>query len=201
MDISGRFVVLGFSGGPDALALAHRLQLCGAEVMPVYISYRKTGGGKTKKDLRAARSSAAALKFPAPLVIWEPLGMRAKSERNRFFIPLLALIARSRGARTVAIGTIQEAGNADLDPAILSACGAEHGVDVLTWDSFWIREKSEEFPGMVGMQCALSLTTSCQLWWNVECGNCHSCLARHTAFLKAFGRDPTIYRMGSRCAK
>jgi 7-cyano-7-deazaguanine synthase in queuosine biosynthesis len=206
-DLAGKKVAVGFSGGPDAAALAYRLRSLGAEVLPVYVDYRKTSGGKTAKDLRAARECAKLLGIMNPIELRAPLGHLPKSRRNRFFVKVFASFITCRGGDMVALGTMKHVSGErldratanDLDPEYLSRQGSSHGVRVLTWDTFGVQEKAAEFAGIneVGKR-ALFATTSCQLWWRVECGNCSSCRARHAAFLKVFGCDPTRYRKNSR---
>lgn len=210
--LNGQVVVLGYSGGPDATALAHRLRKIGANVLPVYINYRKVcAGGKTGKDLEAARASATMLDMMHPLEVRAPLGKRPKSNRNRFFVSILARIARERGSKLVALGTIKDNGDDrglgratrnDLDPLILAQHGARAGVRVITWDTFHVRDKTGEFADIpLTGQRALFVTTSCQLWFRLECGNCTSCRSRHRAFMQAFGFDPTLYRPESRIGR
>ena len=209
----GSKIVLGFSGGPDAAALAYRLKCRGADVIPIYINYRKmSGGGKTAKDLRAVGIVAKLLGLPVPTEIRVPLGNRPKSHRNRFFVKVLASIAKKQGGSIVALGTIKEVVDKDesvsratindLDPKLLSRHGNGYGVQVITWDTLGVHNKADEFRE-VGAEArsALFQTTSCQMWWRLECGNCHSCVSRHTAFMQAFGCDPTLYRQGSRVTK
>jgi len=210
MNLIGNKVVLGYSGGPDAAALAYKLKRLGAEIIPVYINYRKvSGGGKTTKDLRAGEHSAQLLKLPNILKVRAPLGTKPKSWRNRFFVSVLASVAREQCAHIVALGTFKKSVNErrmigratynDLDPSVLTSHGHKHGVQVITWDTFGVKEKADEFVEMdISAQRAIFKTTSCQLWWKVECGNCASCVARHEAFLKAFGSDPTSYRPQSK---
>lgn len=196
--LSGQEVILGYSGGPDALALLCKMRSCGAYVVPVYIDYRKTAGGKTSKDLRAARISLAILHSEL-LEVRAPLGDRPKSERNRHFLDVLSTIAKEKGTHFVALGTLRDEGDDDLDPSVLARHCEALETEVITWDMFGTKEKAEEFSGMTEeARRALFKTTSCQMWWNLECGNCHSCIARHNSFLKAFGHDPTTYRMNSR---
>lgn len=210
-DLANQKVVLGFSGGPDAAALACKLKNLGAYVIPVYINYRKvSGGGKTAKDLRSAIKAARSLGIPDPLQIRRPLGKRPKNQRNRFFVKVLASLAKQHDARVVAIGTIRRdngdernrLGRAitnDLSPEVLRRHGRVVGVTVVTWDSFNVRNKADEFIGMdPETRDALFQTTSCQMWWRLECGNCHSCVSRHAAFVEAFGFDLTSYRPRSR---
>lgn len=207
--LAGDKVVIGYSGGPDAAALAHFLKCMGADIVPVYINYRKvSGGGKIVKDLRAVYASAELLDLLRPVEIRMPLGIRPKNRRNRFFVEVLARIAKRRGAKYVALGTIKavvigERGYTnDLDPAKLYAHGKKRGVEVITWDTLGAHEKADEFY-IFGEEKrkALFATTSCQLWWHVECGNCESCINRHLAFMKAFGYDPTVYHVNSKIVK
>lgn len=201
-------VVVGFSGGPDAAALAYRLRQTGAKVIPVYVNYRKTLGGKSAKDIYAARVVAALLDIPRPIEVRAPLGSRPKNQRNRFFVKVLARIAKEHCADAIALGTIkndggrEELGRAmrnDLDPAILAKHGSRVGVRVITWDAFGVITKADEFAEMSDVaRNVMSHTTSCQMWWKLECGNCGSCARRHQAFLAAFGEDPTRYRPNSR---
>lgn len=210
--LKGRKVYLGFSGGPDATALAAKLQNQGATVVPVYVDYRASAGGKTSKDLRFARQSAQILGLSEPAVVRAPLGERPKSERNRFFIEVLTGAAQEGGGKLVALGTMlatyeaggdwDEESNRDLDPKILGAHAAKVGVKVITWDSFGVTTKAGEFAGLKPKQRkAVAATTSCQMWWHVECGNCGSCKERRAAFLAAFGKDETNYRPNSKAAK
>ena len=212
-DLTGKKVVLGFSGGLDAVALAYHLKRLGANVVPVYINYRKmSGGGKTAKDLRLVDPVAELLEIPVPLRIRAPLGNLSKSHRNRFFVKILASLAKEQNGNIVALGTIMEnphlnepaerATINDLDPAVLTRHGNKYDVKVFTWDDFDISRKTDEFSGLdVKAQRAIFQTTSCQMWWRSECGNCHSCISRHNAFLGAFGYDPTPYRPDSRIAR
>jgi 7-cyano-7-deazaguanine synthase in queuosine biosynthesis len=212
-DLTGKKVVLGFSGGPDAAALAYHLKRLGANVVPVYINYRAmSGGGKTAKDLRSTDPVAELLEIPVPMRIRAPLGNLPKSHRNRFFVKVLASIAKEQNENIVALGTIMEAPStnesierasiSDLDPKILARQGNKYGVQVLTWDDFGVSRKMDEFAGLdIKARCALFQTTSCQMWWRPECGDCHSCRARHNAFLGAFGYDPTPYRQNSKIGK
>lgn len=207
--LTGQKVILGYSGGPDAAALSYRLKCLRAEVVPIYINYRKVSrGGKTAKDIRAATTSAKTLGISDPIEIRAPLGSKPKSHRNRFFIKVLAEFAKTHNANFVALGTLRENANSgtsraninDLDPKVLSCHAHKHNIEVITWDYFDISEKSEEFKevGEVSIRLALFQTTSCQMWWRTECGNCHSCISRHKAFIKAFGYDLTSYRPGSK---
>lgn len=204
-------VVVGFSGGPDAAALAYRLRQTGAEVIPVYVNYRKTLGGKSARDMYAVRVVAALLDIPRPIEVRAPLGARPKGQRNRFFVEVLAKIAKKHDADAIALGTIkndggrEELGRAmrnDLDPVVLTKHSNRVGVRVITWDTFGVITKADEFAGM--SDCARNAilhTTSCQMWWKLECGNCGSCARRHQAFLSAFGEDPTRYRPNSRIGR
>lgn len=211
-NLAGQRVVVGFSGGPDAAAIAFRLRQAGAIVLPVYINYRKTAGGKTSKDLRAAYTSAELLGIQKPKEVRVPLGNRPKSHRNRFFVKALAAIARDNNSDAVALGTIKKAacernvlGRAtfnDLDPEVLARHGNKHGVRVITWDSFGVSNKADEFKNVDEQtREAIFQTTSCQMWWRLECGNCGSCVARHHAFMDAFAQDPTPYRPNSRVGR
>jgi hypothetical protein len=40
---------------------------------------------------------------------------------------------------------------------------------------------------------AMFKTTSCQYWGKVDCGQCHSCIKRHAAFIAVIGYDYTEY--------
>lgn len=213
--LTGRNIVLGFSGGPDAAALAYRLQAIeNANIIPVYISYRQQSvGGKTGKDLRSATPLAKDLGLQDLIVIRAPLGTKPKSHRNRFFIKVLASVAKTYNTDIIALGTMRELPNSqprgssqatinDLNPDILSNHGNRHGVRVLTWDSLGINNKADEFRGIDPViRNAFFKSTSCQMWWKFECGNCYSCVARHEAFMDAFGCDQTLYRAGSKAAK
>lgn len=198
MNYLNQTVVLGFSGGPDAAALAYKLQRLGAKIIPVYINYRKySGGGKTGKDLQAAKRSIDLLCLNELLQVRYPLGNRLKSMRNRFFIEVLSGIAKNYKTKHIALGTLQEAGEDDLNPTVLKSYSRKYGVDITTWDSFGVIEKCDEFLEINNPQFLFE-TTSCQMWWKKECGNCYSCLSRHTAFIKVFKHDPTAYRLGSK---
>ena len=213
LDIAGQKVALGFSGGPDAAALAYRLKHLGAEVVPVYVNYRQVPrGGKTAKDLRSAIPCAQSLGIPTPLELRVPLGQRPKSQRNRFFVKVLASVAQKEGGHIVALGTVKKDASTneplgratinDLNPDILSRYGEKHSVQVLSWESCGVREKAEEFAGISPeAREFLFQTTSCQMWWRLECGNCHSCKERHAAFLHAFGFDRTLYRPNSKITR
>jgi len=201
MKFQGQKVLVGYSGGPDAAALAYMLAKRGAIVVPVYVHYRERSGGKTTKDLRAARASARSLGIADPDIVRSPL-RGPKSERNAHLVRVLAQHARANGSTTMALGTIKTDDDPDLDPKNLSREARAFGVGVVTWDYFGIRDKASEFKGITPEhRNFLFETTSCQMWWHVECGNCYSCIARHDAFLKAFGFDPTRYRTGSKLEK
>lgn len=198
-EIYGGPVILGYSGGPDAAALAYRLQSKGTEVIPVYIDYRKTAGGKSAKDQRHARESAKILGLQEPLVVSKLLD-RPKSRRNRFFVEVLSGIAGRHREAFVALGTLREKGDEDLDPNILDRVAIFSRTRIVTWDTFGVSRKFEQFRGMIMNEVArraMFATTSCQMWWKIECGNCYSCIARHEAFMQAFGHDKTQYRKGS----
>jgi len=205
-------IAVAYSGGPDATALAARLLSEGAHVTPVYIAYRGPGG-KTAKDLRFAKHSAQLLGLSTEWID-KPLVHRIsgdeKSARNRI---ILGAISRAFADKidAVAIGTYQETftacgqwtkdSNDDLDPAFLAAAVVP-GHQLVSWDSFGVRCKTDEFRNLPApAQAALFATTSCQMWWRVECGNCYSCLERHEAFVAAFGKDPTNYRAKSKVGK
>ena len=203
-------VVLGFSGGPDAAALAHKLVSADIQVIPVYVDYRASQGGKTSKDIAAAKRICPLLNLPEPLIVRAPLGDEPKGRRNRHFLGVLADIAHREHFNTIALGTMRVNGERnvdrmtrnDLDPAVLGRRAEREGVSLVTWDSFGVREKSREFDGVTPRaRLALFESTSCQLWFRLECGNCHSCIARHEAFMDAFGADWTAYRPQSRIAK
>lgn len=203
-------VILGFSGGPDATALAYQLKRSGACVIPVYINYRKvSGGGKTAKDLHSAYASAKLLNIPVPIEYRAPLGARPKSQRNRFFVEVLASLVGKYCAKYVALGTIRTTVNMhkdswrartnDLNPEILYNHSKKYEVEIITWDSFGARKKADEFIAFnEETRKALFVTTSCQMWFHTECGNCASCISRHSAFMEAFGCDPTNYRPNSK---
>jgi 7-cyano-7-deazaguanine synthase in queuosine biosynthesis len=211
---AGNRIAVAYSGGPDATALAARLQAEGAHVTPVYVSYRGGTGGKTAKDLKAAKRSAQILGLPtawidSPLV--KRIESDAKSMRNRI---ILAEISRAFGDKiqAVGIGTFQEIfaasgqwteeSNDDINPDILAKALKAGGHKLVTWDTFGVHSKADQFRDLSAQaQDALFATTSCQMWWKVECGNCYSCLERHAAFVAAFGKDPTKYRSNSRVGR
>ncbi|MBI2108675.1 MAG: hypothetical protein HYT93_00640 [Parcubacteria group bacterium] len=195
--LQGKIVVVAYSGGPDATALTHRLKMSGAVVHPFYINYRKQHNHpKTLNDLRAANASAEILGIQKVETVRAPLGERSKGERNGFFVEVLSPIARELGSSHIGLGTIWDGTDDDLSVESLSLRGCEHNCEVVTWDSFGIHEKADQFLGVdTKTREALFQTTSCQRWWiwKTECGGCYSCKARHGAFLKAFGYDPTVY--------
>jgi len=196
-------IVLGFSGGPDAAALAHHLKIVGCNVVPVYVDYRLIRNScKTVKDLRHAHFAAHSLGLRELTVVRESLGDIPKSQRNQHLIRVLASVAREHNSHTVALGTLSKGGDEDLDPKILSKVGMCNGVQVVTWDTFNVRTKAEEFMH-IGPKArrAIFATTSCQIWWKTECGKCKSCKARHEAFMTAFGHDPTEYNPNSALGK
>ena len=210
--VPGMRVAVAYSGGPDATALAARLMADGADVTPVYVRYRSPGG-KTSKDLRFAKRSARILGLSTewidtPLV--KRIDRESKSMRNRI---MLAEISRVCGANidAVGIGTFQETfsasgqwtddSNDDINPKILAkALNGTH--ELVTWDTYGVHCKADEFRNLSKRaQKALFATTSCQLWWKIECGNCYSCIERHEAFVSAFGKDPTNFRPNSKVGR
>lgn len=207
--LHGVTVAVAYSGGPDATALAARLKADGATVLPVYVAYRGPGG-KTAKDLRFAKRSAELLQLPSRWID-EPLVRRidsdSKSQRNRIIVAAISM-ALGQQVQCVGIGTFKQTfeaagqwtddSNEDIDPAILSRPLTPQGHRLITWDSYGVSGKAEQFRNLSAQdRAALFATTSCQLWWKVECGNCYSCLERNEAFLAAFGVDPTGYRAKS----
>ncbi len=207
-------VALAYSGGPDAAALAAKLKDMGANVLPVYVSYRAGRGGKTAKDLQAARRSAELLGLPITLID-NPLVRRITSElkptRNRL---ILQAISETLGAdaQAVGLGTFQESfeadgqwtaeSNEDLDPAVLAAVVSKNGHKLITWDSFGKTSKADTLGCLpADSRAGIFATISCQMWWRVECGNCYSCRERHAAFLSAFNCDPTLYKPNSTVGK
>lgn len=213
--LPGVTVAVAYSGGPDATALAARLLQIQAAVVPVYVAYRGSGGGKTSKDIAAAIASAKMLRLPlehiqSPLVA--SIKGDDKSSRNRLMLEAMAERFAGTDIGALGLGTYlavheasglwTEESNADLDPAVLVRSSGKKGHDLITWDSFGVKCKEDEFRAMPPhARKALYRTTSCQLWFKVECGNCYSCVERHDAFMKAFRRDPTVYRPNTRITR
>ena len=50
-------------------------------------------------------------------------------------------------------------------------------------------------------QRALFNTTSCQMWFKSECGQCYICVERHAAFIVALGYDHTTYNYNPMASK
>ena len=210
----GKKIVVAFSGGPDAAALAARLLKLGASIIPVYLTYRNKGG-KTVKDLKGALDSAKLLGLPTQYLenpLERPISGDEKSRRNRIILETFAQADFAQKVDAIGLGTFEERfeasglwtdeSNEDLAPSCLLPSLSGSGLDLITWDSFGIFDKTSEFKGLpAAVRRALYATTSCQMWWKVECGNCYSCRERHEAFLAAFGEDPTIYRPNSTIGK
>ncbi len=207
-------IAVAYSGGPDACALAARLQALGAEVIPVYLVYRNRGG-KTSKDLRGAINSAKLLGLTTELLdnpLERAITGDDKSRRNYLILETFARAPIAKQIDAIGLGTYQETSeasglwteesNQDLEPRLLMSALKGTSLRLITWDSFGVKRKADEFVGLSNAaRQALFATTSCQMWWKVECGNCYSCLERHEAFLSAFGQDPTVYRPNSTVMK
>lgn len=208
--LEGSSIALAYSGGPDATALAARLKDLGAHVTPVYVAYRNFGG-KTAKDLRAAKRSAKRLGLSTELIdgpLIKRITAEEKSRRNRIILEVISAAFADGKAGSIALGTYQDTfdasgqwtadSNDDIDPAVLAPVIAPRGHKLVTWDSFGVSCKADEFRNLSEQaREALFATVSCQMWWKIECGNCYSCIERHDAFMAAFGRDPTRYRPGT----
>lgn len=181
------------SGGFDSVAQALHLHNQGQEVGLLYIKFR-IGGGKQSKEIKHMLQLAENFKFKH-YIIKQRIKKEDYDTRDRQLVKLASDVAREHGYDCLALGTsyypnrqqIADIDWADLNPKNLEKSA---GMPVITLQ----KEKNEILKLLTRRQRKyLFNTTSCQLWFNKECGRCYRCAERHAAFLNVLGYDKTVY--------
>lgn len=121
--------------------------------------------------------------------------------RNGTMLSVAAAVAVEHGCDSLYIGAhAEDAANwayADCTPAFIGAMSA--AILIGTYNQVMLRapflESTKEAIITVGMEHGVPyhLTYSCYRGYDLHCGACPTCHARHAAFVQAGYRDPTVY--------
>ena len=195
-------VVQLMSGGFDSVGQAMLLLNQGHEVQPLYIRFR-LGGGKESKEINRSQECAQKLGLPEPIIIRHRIPSSEYDRRDHTLVELAAGIAREIGYEAVAIATSYYPGTdavANIDWEDMNPRSLEQraGMKVFTLEM----HKGELLHQLEPAQKRILFdTTSCQLWFKLECGRCYRCAERHAAFIVALGYDNTVYNHNPKKAK
>ena len=194
------------SGGVDSIvlttALANRPDI--EEVIPVYISFRQ-GGGKEAKETEVMQKLLIHPKIKPFHILRGKQYHIAKEDYGNRNVQLLKFgewCAESLDYTAISLGTCSGyndyadrdniASNED-DPIYLQS---QIKPKLFTLDDFNVKSKVDVINlGYDLLGDRLFETTSCQLWYKMDCGSCYSDVERYTAFkLSKYGCDKTIYK-------
>lgn len=188
--------IVQLMSGYDSVAMALVLQDEGHAIFPLYVNFRR-GGGKASKEMSSMRKVIGMTHFQPLKVIKHYIPKAKYDTRNRTLCKLAAHYAQDQDISHVAIGSQLFAGvaligdfpRADVDPATLQASVPE-GITVITGQ---MHKSVATYKLCTKDRRILFETTSCQLWYKDECGQCFSCVERHAAFVTVMGYDHTTY--------
>lgn len=167
-----------WSGGFDSTVMAYFLASENYSVKPYQVLIRN-GSGKDAREKEAVDKVWNYLKNFYPGVE-EPVMVKHKikacDDRNE---KMIRLLSEEYKEGVVALGSYIEGSRymKDNDKDYLSKAT---GCEVITFDSFSIKNKQEIalLAKKLGLEDAVKLTWSCQLWFKNPCGKCFSCKNR-----------------------
>ena len=193
-------IVQLLSGGFDSVGQALLLQNAGHTIFPLYVRFRRAGGKQTK-ELNIVQRISKEQNFKDPVVIDHPIGKEQYDTRNRTLCQIAERHANSINADAIAIGAptghinIGNVPDDDLDIALLEASVNIKLFTVGMFKSTILKELDN------AQRRILFQTSSCQLWYKEECGQCYICVERHAAFIVVLGYDHTQYTVDPKVSK